>query len=77
MHYLKIKGQAKLNGEVAISGAKNAALPLIASTILAKNKVHISNMPNVVDVTTLMQLLKNLGGDFYLDIASNKAAPSI
>ena len=73
MHYLKIKGQAKLNGEVAISGAKNAALPLIASTILAKNKVHISNMPNVVDVTTLMQLLKNLGGDFCLDTDSNNA----
>jgi UDP-N-acetylglucosamine 1-carboxyvinyltransferase len=73
MDYLQIQGQAPLGGTVNISGAKNSALPLIASTILASNEVVISNMPNVVDVKTLMQLLKNLGGDFSFDKNNNKA----
>lgn len=61
MDYLKIQGQAKLKGEVKVSGAKNAALPIIASTILAKNDIKITNIPNVVDIKTLVQLLCNLG----------------
>ncbi len=64
MEYLKIKGNNKINGEVEISGAKNAALPLIASTILAKNEISISNMPNVVDINTFLKLIKKLGGTF-------------
>ncbi len=61
MHYLKIEGNAKLSGEVRISGAKNAALPIIAITLLAKNKVNLTNIPNVADIKTLCQLLRNLG----------------
>lgn len=64
MEYLKINGETKLNGEVRISGAKNAALPLIASTILAKNEIKICNMPNVVDINTLLKLIDKLGGSF-------------
>ncbi len=64
MEYLKIIGQKPLQGEVTISGAKNAALPLIASTILAKNEVNICNMPNVVDINTLLKLIDKLGGSF-------------
>lgn len=64
MEYLKINGKTKLSGEVRISGAKNAALPLIASTILAKNEVNICNMPNVVDINTLLKLIDKLGGTF-------------
>ncbi|EFV08964.1 UDP-N-acetylglucosamine 1-carboxyvinyltransferase, partial [Campylobacter jejuni subsp. jejuni 305] len=45
----------------AISGAKNAALPLIVSSILAKNEVKINNVPNVADIKTLISLLENLG----------------
>ena len=41
MHYLKIKGNVKLSGEVKISGAKNAALPIIALTLLAKKSVNL------------------------------------
>ncbi len=64
MEYLKITGETNLSGEVKISGAKNAALPLIASTILAKNEISICNMPNVVDINTLLKLIDKLGGTF-------------
>jgi len=62
--YLKIHRSPKLNGEVEISGAKNAALPLIASSILSKSEVNFTNVPEVADVKTLLKLLKNLGCEF-------------
>lgn len=61
MTYLEIEGTNQLNGKVSISGAKNAALPLIVSSILAKNEVKINNIPNVADIKTLISLLENLG----------------
>ena len=61
MTYLEIEGTNHLSGNVAISGAKNAALPLIVSSILAKNEVKINNVPNVADIKTLISLLENLG----------------
>lgn len=61
MTLLHIPQVDTLSGEVSISGAKNAALPLIASTILAKNEVRFSNMPRVVDVYTLLKLFDLLG----------------
>lgn len=61
MDYLKIEGIDSLNGSIKIAGAKNASLPLIAMTILAKNRLKISNLPNVVDIKTLLKLLSNLG----------------
>jgi UDP-N-acetylglucosamine 1-carboxyvinyltransferase len=64
LYYLEVEGEHKLSGEVQISGAKNAALPLIASTILSKNRVYISNVPNVDDIKTLSKLLSNLGADY-------------
>ena len=64
MDFLRIEGGRKLSGEVKISGAKNAALPLIASTLLAKNPVKISNLPNVRDIKTLLKLLENLGANY-------------
>ena len=67
MDYLQIQGPTRLEGSVSISGAKNAALPLIAMTILAKNSVTIGNMPEVVDIKTLLKLLQNLGGTFTLE----------
>jgi len=61
MDYLQIEGIKSLNGNIKISGAKNASLPLIAMTILAKNSVKIKNLPNVADIKTLLKLLSNLG----------------
>ena len=63
MDYLQIKGVKALNGTIKISGAKNASLPLIAMTILAKNEVSIKNLPQVADIKTLLKLLSNLGAN--------------
>ena len=62
MDYLKIKGGNKLSGSVKISGAKNSALPVIAATILSNKPVKLTNLPNVVDIRTLLKLLGMLGG---------------
>ncbi|MFT7823342.1 MAG: UDP-N-acetylglucosamine 1-carboxyvinyltransferase [Sulfurimonas sp.] len=61
MDYLEIRGGKKLSGEVTISGAKNAALPIIAATILSDKEVTLTNLPNVVDIRTLLKLLTMLG----------------
>jgi len=62
MDYLEIIGGKKLSGSVSISGAKNAALPIIAATILSDKEITLSNLPNVVDIRTLLKLLTMLGG---------------
>ncbi len=61
MDYLEIEGGHKLSGEITISGAKNAALPLIAATLLSNKPVTLTNLPNVVDIKTLLKLLEMLG----------------
>jgi len=71
MDFLRIRGGGRLKGDVKISGAKNAALPLLALSILAKNRVEIDNVPNVKDIKTLLKLLSNLGSDFTFE--NNKA----
>ena len=63
MDYLQINGGNKLKGSVMISGAKNAALPIIAATILSDKEVTLTNLPNVVDIRTLLKLLSMLGGE--------------
>lgn len=63
MDYLEIKGGNRLSGKVDISGAKNAALPLIAMSILGKNNTEFSNIPHVADTQTLVKLLVNLGAN--------------
>ena len=62
MDYLEITGQKKLSGAIAISGAKNAALPVIAATILSDQPLTLTNLPDVVDIRTLLKLLDMLGG---------------
>ncbi|RUM68148.1 MAG: UDP-N-acetylglucosamine 1-carboxyvinyltransferase [Sulfurovum sp.] len=62
MDYLQINGGAKLSGSIQISGAKNSALPVIAATILSNKPVTLTNLPNVVDIRTLLKLLDILGG---------------
>ena len=56
-----IQGGVKLEGEVRISGAKNAALPLLAAMILADSPTTLTNVPNLKDVNTLVQLIAGLG----------------
>ncbi len=67
MDKLKIVGGKELNGEVSISGAKNAALPILASTLLTDQTMTISNVPHLHDITTTMELLGRMGSDLMLD----------
>ena len=61
MDEILINGGNRLSGEVRISGAKNAALPILASTILSGGECVITNLPRVVDVLTMGKLLGILG----------------
>lgn len=63
MDYLQITGGTKLSGSVEISGAKNSALPVIAATILSDQPIKLTNLPNVVDIRTLLKLLNILGAE--------------
>jgi len=63
MDYLKITGGTKLSGSIEISGAKNSALPVIAATILSDKPIKLTNLPNVVDIRTLLKLLGILGAE--------------
>ena len=67
MDKLLIKGGAVLNGEIRVSGAKNAALPILASTLLASEPVVLANIPHLHDVTTIMELLGLMGVRITLD----------
>jgi UDP-N-acetylglucosamine 1-carboxyvinyltransferase len=64
---LQIRGGVPLDGEVRISGAKNAALPILAGALLADGPVTIGNVPHLRDVTTMIQLLGRLGAKVTLD----------
>lgn len=61
MDKMVVKGGAKLSGQVAASGAKNAALPLVFSTLLAEGEHIFENVPNLVDVISACQLLEQMG----------------
>jgi len=64
---LQIEGGVALAGEVKISGAKNAALPIIAAALLADGTVLLSNIPHLRDITTMLALLANMGVHTTLD----------
>lgn len=67
MDSLIIRGGIKLQGEVIISGAKNAALPAMAATILSNGENIIRGVPRLMDVMTMGRLLANLGAGFHLE----------
>jgi len=67
MEKLLIKGGSSLSGKISCSGAKNAALPMIASTILCNEKVVLKNLPYLQDITTMFELLGSMGAEILLD----------
>ena len=67
MQKLEITGGKKLSGTIEVSGAKNATLPILASTILTNKKVIIKNIPIVRDVETMAELLKTIGSVVKFD----------
>jgi UDP-N-acetylglucosamine 1-carboxyvinyltransferase len=67
MDKLIITGGVPLSGEIRISGAKNAALPILAATLLTGDKVIIGNIPHLHDITTTMELLGRMGVELMVD----------
>ena len=67
MDKLLIDGGATLSGKISISGAKNAALPILAGTLLATKPVTIRNVPHLKDVTTTIALLQTMGVQITID----------
>ena len=67
MDKLLIQGGTCLQGKVAISGAKNAALPILAGTLLATEPVTVRNVPHLKDVTTTLSLLQMMGAQITVD----------
>jgi len=67
MDKLQIRGGVPLDGEVRISGAKNAALPILAGALLADGPVTIGNVPHLRDVTTMIELLGRMGASVTID----------
>jgi len=67
MDKIRIRGGRPLNGEIAISGAKNAALPLMAASLLTEETLRLSNLPHLVDITTLANLLVRHGVEISMN----------
>jgi UDP-N-acetylglucosamine 1-carboxyvinyltransferase len=61
MDKLRIRGGRPLNGEVLISGAKNAALPELCAALLTPERVTLRNVPRLQDVSTMLKLIRNMG----------------
>lgn len=67
MDYYKIKGGRKLKGEVRISGAKNAALPIIVASLLADGETVLKNVPDLMDIRTIIKVIEYLGAETEFD----------
>ena len=67
MDKLLIKGGMSLQGEIRIAGAKNSALPILASTLLTHDTVQICNLPHLFDITTMIELLACMGVEPVID----------
>ena len=73
MDRIKIIGGQKLNGTIPISGAKNAALPLLITSLLTPDRLTLKNVPNLADVNLLLRILRNHGLDLTID--GKRASP--
>ncbi|MDZ4151348.1 UDP-N-acetylglucosamine 1-carboxyvinyltransferase, partial [Methylicorpusculum sp.] len=71
MDKLIITGGTQLSGELRISGAKNAALPILAATLLSHAPVSVGNIPHLHDITTTMELLGRMGVHLIVDEKMN------
>ncbi len=67
MDRIKITGGAKLHGSIPISGAKNAALPLMITSLLTPDTLELENVPRLADVQTLLRILANHGVDYAIN----------
>ncbi len=67
MDQIRIVGGHKLNGVIPISGAKNAALPLMIASLLTRDTLTLENLPRLADITALLRILQNHGVDYKID----------
>ena len=67
MQKLEVLGGIKLKGRIQISGSKNASLPILAATILSKEKICLTNLPKVKDIDTMINLLKYIGSNIIIN----------
>ncbi len=67
MDRIKIRGGRRLEGEIRISGAKNAALPLMAASLLTDQTLRLANLPHLMDITTLANLLVQHGVELHMN----------
>ncbi len=67
MDRIRIRGGTRLKGAIPIAGAKNAALPLLAASLLTEDTLTLGNLPHLVDITTLASLLGQLGVEIEMD----------
>ena len=67
MDRIRITGGQKLNGVIPISGAKNAALPLMIASLLTSGTLTLENLPRLADVSLLVRILGNHGVDYSID----------
>src|ERR1700761_4025362 len=67
MDRIQIRGGSRLNGEIRISGAKNAALPLMIASLLTDETLTLENLPRLADVSLLVRILGNHGVDYSLN----------
>src|SRR5690606_5192772 len=67
MDRIVIRGGRRLEGEIMIGGAKNAALPLMAASLLTDETLRLSNLPHLADITTLAKLLSQLGVELHMN----------
>jgi UDP-N-acetylglucosamine 1-carboxyvinyltransferase len=71
LDYYKIKGGKKLSGEVKISGAKNAALPIITASLLADGETILKNVPDLMDIRTIIKVIEYLGAETDFNTEQN------
>src|SRR5436309_1187886 len=70
MDRIRIRGGSRLKGEISVGGAKNAALPLMAASLLTDETLTLGNLPHVADITTMANLLAQLGVQVHLNGAN-------
>ena len=71
MEKIRVRGGRRLQGTIQISGAKNAALPLMAASLLTSERLTLSNVPRLADIATLVSLLGQHGVDVNLGNGTN------
>ena len=75
MDKFRVQGPTRLQGEVTISGAKNAALPILFAALLAEEPIEIQNVPKLKDIDTTMKLLSQLGANVKQRLRMDRCRP--